>query len=113
MWVAARAALSFFGGPAGRLLLIVLAFFAWGSYQRIDATADCEEAELREELKEAQRQAGIAQEIAREARQRADAAEKDMAELKGLADDLTDEINASGGGCRLDPDIRERLLGIK
>lgn len=110
---AASAALSFIGSPAGRLLLIALAFFAWGAYQRLDATADCEAAQLREELAESQRQLSIAQQIALEARSRADAAEKDIEELKGIADALTSEINAQGGGCALDSDTRDRLLRIR
>lgn len=113
MWVAGKTILGFLGGPAGRLLLIALAFFAWGSYQRIDATADCEAAELREELIEAQRQAKIAEQIAAEARDRADAAEANIETLKGLADELTEDIQAAGRGCAIDPATRDRLLGIK
>lgn len=113
MWVAARAAISFIASPAGRLMLIVLAFLAWGAYQRIDATADCEEAQLREELAESQRQLSIARQIATEARSRADEAEEDIAELKGLADALISEIQGSGGGCAIDSDTRDRLLRIR
>lgn len=113
MWVAARAALSFIGSPAGRLLLIGLAFLAWGAYQRGDATADCKEAQLREELLESQRQLSIAQQIASDARERADTVEANITVLKGLADELTQEIEGTGRGCIVDADTRERLLRIK
>lgn len=113
MWVAARLAFSFFSGPAGKLLLLVLAFLAWGTYQRVDATSDCEEAELRRELQEAQRQAQIAEEIAEEARIRADQAEADTQKLKELADEVSSQIDTEGRGCAIDPDTRERLLEIR
>lgn len=109
----ASVALSFLSGPAGRVLLIGLAFFAWGTYQRIDATRDCEEAELREELLESQRQLGIAESIASEARSRADVAEADIEKLKGLSDEITKDIAAGGGGCVIDDATAERLRRIK
>ena len=113
MWVVAKPLLSFLTGPAGRVLLFVLAFLVWGLYQRVDATADCEDAQLREELAESNRQLQIANGIAEDARGRADAAEGIIENLKGLADELSVEIQAEGRGCTLDPATIERLRRIR
>lgn len=114
MWVAAKALSSFFFSPAGRTLLIVLAFLVWGAYQSHEATSDCREAQLREQLQESQRQESIARKIAAEARGRADAAETERERLEDLADDLIQDIeNTTGSDCVVDPDLRERLLRIK
>ena len=113
MWVVVKPLLSILSGPVGRYALIGLAFLAWSAYQRADATADCQDDHLREELAESNRQLGIAQGIAAEARTRADGAQAAITELEGLAHELSTEIRESGDGCTLDPDIAERLRGLR
>lgn len=111
---AASIALRFVGSPAGRLLMIGLAFLAWGTYQRIDATRDCKEAQLQEELKEAQRQNAIAARIAAEARARADQAEAQVAKLREIADAIEKDImDDPDRGCVIGPADLERLRSIK
>lgn len=110
MWVAVKGLLSFLGSPAGRLLLIALAFFAWGAYQRVDATADCKEDQVRQQLAEAQRQNAIAARIAAEARQRADAAEAEITRLERIADEIANDTDAS---CPISPADLERLQRIR
>lgn len=114
MWVAASVALKFATSPAGRLVLIALAFLAWGTYQRIDATSDCKDAQLQEELEEAQRQNAIAARIAAEARARADLAEAETAKLKEIADAIEKDImDDPDRGCVIGPADLERLRSIK
>lgn len=104
----------FFMGPAGRVVLLALAFLGWTMYQRVDATRDCEAAELREELIESQRQLEIAKGIAQDARERADLRENEMAETERLYDELIQDIkDRPGTACGIDPATRERLLRIK
>lgn len=104
----------FLVGPAGKVVLLALALFAWTLYQRHDATASCEAAELREELIESQRQLAIAEQIAKDARGRADETERQMTQIGDLYDDLKRQIQASPDtACPIDPDTRERLLRIK
>lgn len=109
MWVAAKALLSFVGSPAGQILLAVLAFLAWGGYQRIDATADCREDQLQAELEEAQRQNVIAAEEAAEARVRADQAQTELRRLKEIADEIA---NSPDNSCAISPADAERLRRI-
>lgn len=108
----ASSMLGFFSGPAGRVALIGLAFLAWGAYQRIDATSDCKEDELRRDLIEAQRQLEIAQGISENARSRADEAERKLETLEGLADEIRTDIESSGAGCVIDDATAERLRRI-
>jgi hypothetical protein len=97
---------------AGQLLLLGLAFIAWTSYQRFDATQDCQDEQLLADLAESNRQLQIANDIAAEARARADEVETAMTELRELADGLTEEI-AEGDGCAIDPDMADRLRAIR
>jgi len=106
--------LQFFTGPAGRVVLLALAFVGWTLYQRHDATRDCEAAELLDELTESQRQLEIANQIAEDARGRADNTEREMTVLEGLYGELKrDLVTRPGTSCPIDPDTRERLLRIE
>lgn len=105
---------AFMMGPAGRVVLLALAFVVWTMYQRVDATRDCEAAELQEELVETQRQLAIANEIAQGARDRADQTEAEMALAEGRYNELKQDLaGRPDAACPIDPDTRERLLGIK
>lgn len=107
-------AISFLLGPAGKVIMISLAFVGWTMYQRHDATSTCEAAELRKELIESQRQLEIATQIAEDARARADATETEMAETERLYDELSTDLKARpDAACPLSPDTRQRLLRIK
>ena len=101
-------------GPAGRIALLALAFVGWTLYQRHDATRDCEAAEMVEELIESQRQLEIANQIAQDARGRADNTEREMSVLEELYGELKRDLTTRPGtSCPIDPDTRERLLRIK
>ena len=106
-------AISFAFSPAGRIILIGLAFAAWTAYQRHDATADCEAEQLREELIEVQRQLEVSREIAANARTRADAAEAELQTATEAQNDLVEELETSGTSCPIPDNIRERLLDIR
>jgi peptidoglycan hydrolase CwlO-like protein len=103
--------IAFLTGPAGRMLLLVLAFVGWTVYQRHDATMDCEAEQLKQDLLESQRQLEKSNKIAKDARERADQTEVEMAETERLFDELKNEIE--NRACRIDDDLRERLLRIK
>lgn len=107
--------IQFLLGPAGKVLILGLAFGAWTLYHRIDATRDCEAAELREELLESQRQLEIAQRIADNARDRANKTEQEMSEVERLYDDLKTDLEQreTVGTCHIDPDLADRLRAIK
>ncbi len=101
-------------GPAGKVILLALAFVGWTVYQRMDATSDCEATELRKELIESQRQLEIANRIAQDARARADQTENEIAETERLYNELvTDLKSIPTASCPIDPAIRERLLLIE
>lgn len=106
--------MKFFLGPAGRIVLLAVAFVGWTVYQRADATRDCQDEQLRSALIESQRQLEIANRIAQDARVRADLRESEMAETERLYDELrTDLQNRPETACGIDNDTRERLLRIK
>lgn len=107
--------LRFLTGPAGRIVLLGLAFAGWTIYQRVDATRSCESAQLQEELIEAQRQLGLAQKIAEDARAKADQTEREMTEIERLNDALQTDLAArpATAACIINDTDRERLLGIK
>lgn len=106
-------AISFAFSPAGRIILIGLAFVAWTAYQRHDATADCEAEQLREELVEAQRQLGVSRQIAANARTRADTAEAELQTATEAQNELVKELETTGDACPIPDSIRKRLLDIR
>ena len=116
-WLAATSFKRFAGflfSPAGKFLVVVLAFVLWTMYQRADATAACIERYETEELAEANRQAEIAQDIAAAARARADKTEGELTELGLAYEKLKTEIESGeAGSCPIPDDLRKRLLGIK
>lgn len=113
MWAAARL-LGLLTGPAGKVILIGLVIFGWTMYQRLDATSDCEETQLREQLLESQRQVREAREIAAETRQRADRTQEEMQQLRRDYEDLQSDLEADPElRCPLDPATRERLRAIQ
>lgn len=105
-------AMSFLLGPGGRLLAIVLAFVGWTMYHRVDATRDCEDAQLRADLIESQRQLTIATEIAEKSRLRADLTTREMTELERAYAELETTLTPDNS-CILDSDTRKRLLDIQ
>lgn len=112
MWVA-KAALSFFMGPAGRIVLVVLAFLAWTAYQRMDATRNCKEEQARVQLEEANRKLVEAQRIAEEARARADRTDAELEQMGAERDAILSELESRGDVCVVPDDIRQRLRAIR
>lgn len=108
-------ALQFLLGPAGKVLILGLAFAGWTLYHRMDATRACEAEELQAELLESNRQLEIAQRIADNARERATRTEQEMSEVERLYDDLKTDLaqRQDGGSCRIDPALADRLRAIK
>lgn len=101
-------------GPAGKVILLGVAFVGWTLYQRHDATQTCEAAELREELIESQRQLAIAEKIAEDARGRANQTEQEMTQIGIQYEELQRKLQAAPDtACPIDPDTRDRLLKIR
>lgn len=108
-------AFSFLLGPAGKVLLLGVAFAGWTLYQRMDATAKCEATELQQELIAAQEQLEIANRIADNARQRANATASEMSEVRRLYDDLKTDLDQreDGDSCLIDRAISDKLRAIR
>lgn len=104
----------FLSSPAGKLVLVLVLMFSWTLYHRIDARRGCEAAELAKDLEEANRQLVIAQEIADEARVKADQTEAEMAGLEQSNEELKAAIDAGYvATCPVPDDVRDRLLRIR
>ena len=116
-WVVAGTLKRIFGflfSPAGKFLVVVLAFALWTMYQRADATAACVADYASQEIEEANRQATIATGIAKRARERADRSEAELNELEQSYDALKKDIeNGALGSCLMPDDVRDRMLRIK
>lgn len=104
-------------GPVGKWVLLALLVAAWTLFNRVDAArkarADCQLDHVEAALVEEQRKAERAEEIAAEARARADTAEAELAELETARDELLSEFDDQAGRCALPDDLRDRLLGIQ
>ena len=105
--------LSMVFSPVGKIAMVVLAFVAWTGYQRMDATTDCREDQLRVELTEANRQLEAARGIADRARERADKTLEQLAERTEASDALITELRAADSSCVISDDVRKRLLDIR
>lgn len=117
-WLIARFTLprvwGFLTSPAGKVMLVVLAFVAWTVYQRLDATAACNAEHIAADQREAIRQTELAQNIARAATQRADEAEAESARMEIENDQLKALIESGEiASCDIPDDARERLLRIR
>lgn len=93
--------------------MLGLAFLAWTAYQRADATADCEADQLRAELTEAKRQLAVVNEIAENARLRADQAQVELQNAMEASNELQRTLDASGASCPIPDDVRDGLLRIR
>lgn len=104
----------FLRSPVGRAFGVALVFCAWTAYQRVDAASDakaaCQQDQFEALVAEKERQLAVAEEIAQDARKRADKAESEMLELREAADAITSEL---GGSCDIPDDIRQRLRAIR
>ncbi len=100
--------------PVGRAIGLLLLFVAWTTYQRIDAATDakvsCQQDQFEALVTEKERQLAVAEEIAQDARERADRAESEILELREAANAVTDQIE---GGCDIPDNVRDRLRAIR
>lgn len=112
MWVVS-AALKFFFTPGGKVLLAVLAFVGWTAYQRIDATRNCKEDQVRVQLEEANRKLAEAQRIADAARARADRTDAEIEQMGAERDAILSELESRGDVCVVPDDLRQRLRAIQ
>lgn len=117
-WLLARLALprivGFLTSPAGKILLVVLAFTAWTVYQRLDATAACNAEHREADQAEIVRQTGLAQSIAKAASKRADEAEAQAAQMEVENEQLKALVkDGKIDSCDIPDDARERLLRIR
>lgn len=107
-------ALSFLLSPAGRLLILVIAFIGWTGYQRHDAAtearAECNAEFYQAQITEKDRQLKAARAAADAARERADLTETQLAETKRQADELRKSLSDVPD---IPPDVRERLRNIR
>lgn len=106
--------LRFFMSPAGKLMLVIAAFLAWGQYQRVDATVDCRNAQELILKKQAEQQQQEAARILQEARERADDTEKENERLRQVANEIREKLSSDRDDrCDIPDDVRQRLLEIK
>lgn len=112
--LAGKAILSFLFSPAGRALLIVLAFTGWTMYQRHDAATQaadaCQADVLRQQITEQNRQLAAARAVAAAAREKANQTEAELSQLRTEADALRKSLS---GVPDIPPDVRERLRNIR
>lgn len=104
-------------GPVGRVVLALLAFSVWTTYQRLDAAHEaeiaCQQAHESAAVAELQRQLEVARIVEQNAKARADRAEAEMTKIRGVADELSKLVaKAPASDCDIPPDIRERLQSI-
>jgi signal transduction histidine kinase len=111
--------LSLLTGPAGKYILIVVAFIAWTVYQR-DQAADraretCQAETLRETIKELQRQRRAAEEAMKRAAEQAAKTDEELATLRKAYDEALSSIDTELGSasCAIPDDVLERLRNIK
>lgn len=112
MW-AARTAFQFLFTPAGKIVLVVLAFLAWTAYQRMDATRNCKDEQARVQLEEANRKLVEAQRIAEAARARADRTDEELEQMGAERDAILSELETRGDVCVIPDDIRQRLRALR
>lgn len=98
--------------PAGRLILVALAFISWTAYQRAEGRSKCETAQIEAELEETQRLLAESLGVADRARERADKTQAELDELKDQSDELTFSL-PDAGVCVLNDDLRNRLRAIR
>jgi hypothetical protein len=88
-----------------------LAIYAWVHHSIVSAERTRVEAErLRVVVAEKERQARATAEVLEAARDEGLKHQAEIAAMKELVDGLR---KRAGGGCRLDPDLRRRLLDIR
>lgn len=103
-------------GPIGKWVLMALLAAGWTVFNRADAArkarAECQLEQTEAALVAERKRADDAEQIVANARERADAAQVELAELETARNELLDELDAQGTGCDMPDDLRERLLGI-
>lgn len=124
------ALMRFFTSPAGKYVMVILAFVAWTGYMRHDAskkaTKACQSEQFQKEVNALREQLGVANRVATANKNRADEAEiltnnimqqRDalLAEIKAAEDRVDDSDNTDqkcdpSAGRVLPDDIRKRLL---
>lgn len=90
-------------GPAGRIVLVVLAGLAWTTYQRMDAAQEaramCRADQLTAELAKQKLLTAAADQAARSARQQADQTEALIEGLERQRDELLQAATLSTQSC--------------
>ena len=104
-------------GPVGKWVLVALVFAGWTVFHRVDAArqarAECQLGQMEAALAAEQDRAERAEQIAAQARERADEAQAEMAELEMARNAILEELDDQGEQCNLPDDLRERLRGIQ
>lgn len=104
-------------GPVGKWVLIASLLSGWTLISRVDAArearAECQLGQMEAALAAEQDRAERAEQIAAEARKRADQARGEMAELERARDAILQELDGQSDQCDLSDDLRERLRGIQ
>lgn len=107
---------AWFTGPIGKWVVIALVFAGWTLFHRVDAArearAECQLGQIEAALVAEQDRAKRAEQIAAQARARADSAQAELAELEIARNEILEELEDQGPLCDLSDDLRERLLGI-
>ena len=103
-------------GPVGKWVLLALLVSGWTVFNRVDAArkarAECQLEQTEAVLEAERKRADDAEQIAADARERADTTQAELAELETARNELLEELDDQGPRCDLPDDLRERLLGI-
>lgn len=103
--------------PMGKIVMIVAAFLSWTAYQRhtaaTAATAQCQTAELRADIKEITRQRDAAWAVLADAERRQAASEAAMARLEREGDAIKKDAAALKDKCPIPRGVTKRLSNIR
>ena len=107
------AALAFFTGPVGRIVLLLAGFLAVIMWQRHDAAQEARAEQAAATAQEVARQQRVATAAVRAAERRAETAAAELEELETTYGQIIESIDGTGGECRIPADVLERLRGIE
>lgn len=100
--------------PVGQALGVLLLLTGWTVYHRQDAAseaaAECRADQFQAQVVEKERQLAVAEKIAQDARDRANAAEVEMIRLREAANALLEDPSPS---CDIPDDVRQQLRAIR
>lgn len=103
--------------PVGRIVMILAAFLAWTACQRhdaaSDATAQCQTAELRKDMKEITRQRDAAWAVLADAEKQQAVSDARLARLEQEGDAIKKDTADLKSECRIPRGVTKRMSNIR